>query len=889
MARRCLGATRVVTGWMPLEWHKGCCLMRQGPDLDHAGHAVLRHFGARQPLDEAGNTGAFIVAKGSGVVVGRRENSDPALVPRLTLTLADGSSADAPCTASGITDPSTFKGVTGPTATLGTGVNMALQFALPPLPHPLSRAMLTLVSTRNYSGATRLDLYELNAPKILQAVSPRRGSAANYIRDSNIDADPDVYFASTLTDPAQRDPLFPEWWLQPKSSTYVDPVDPVLGVPTLNVNYVTTDFAAMTSNHRWSQQRNSIHPGVPLPTRNPKNGLQIREEVDPGQYIALQHPGTPRELYMRYYIKLKAGYQCSVEGKKLPGLAGRYGKWISAGYYDNSASGGNGGSPTLGIYDTDPAHPGTPCYSGWSMRALASVGPSDANPYSEDVVPMTYAYHAQMVGPFGDTWHWGTQESGFPLLEPDSWYCIEQHVRMNTVNGPFDAYSNGTGVADGVMEVWVDGVNVLTRTDVMFRKNPAIAIDEVWLDHYHGGTHLPEAEHAFAMTALVVARRYIGPMGVPAPSWVPASGGVLGVVTPTNALLSVNDDLPGWTSAFGKIVNDFSGGIYNPYWGRNGCMVFHGGGHAATYDNSVVILDFDDLTFKRLSDPSTAWTDTSPDPLFNTTYCEYGDGQPGSAHTYDALGILGPSDGGGENGTLVRVISGAVHVRMSRNSGWSHSFDFATRVWTRSSTNALTTGIEPGQATAYDSKRKRFWWKAAPSSPNGTIRYFDVVAGTHSEVRISSDIAFVGAPDSMVMGYDPDRDIVVITGSNNGVFRLAYLSCANPAAGWTIPALSSVPVIKAGWQSPLSYVPEIGKWIVLAPNSSAQCSGVYEITVPAELTEPWPVKFRPFAGIASMPAAYVAGKRWSYAPAIKSFIWQPSSTSSTYVYRPFGV
>ena len=28
---------------------------------------------------------------------------------------------------------------------------------------------------------------------------------------------------------------------------------------------------------------------------------------------------------------------------------------------------------------------------------------------------------------------------------------------MNTVNGPFDAYGNGTGVADGLLEVWVDG------------------------------------------------------------------------------------------------------------------------------------------------------------------------------------------------------------------------------------------------------------------------------------------------------------------------------------------------------------------------------------------------------------------------------------------------
>ena len=42
-------------------------------------------------------------------------------------------------------------------------------------------------------------------------------------------------------------------------------------------------------------------------------------------------------------------------------------------------------------------------------------------------------------------------------------------------------------------------------------------------------------------------------------------------------------------------------------------------------------------------------------------------------------------------------------------------------------------------------------------------------------------------------------------------------------------------------------------------------------------------------GVATMPAAYVAGKRWSYAPAIKSFIWQPTPPGSTYAYRPFGI
>ena len=103
------------------------------------------------------------------------------------------------------------------------------------------------------------------------------------------------------------------------------------------------------------------------------------------------------------------------------------------------------------------------------------------------------------------------------------------------------------------------------------------------------------------------------------------------------------------------------------------------------------------------------------------------------------------------------------------------------------------------------------------------------------------------------MGYDPDRDIVIVTGSNSGAFRLGYLNCANPAAGWTMPTLSSVPVIKAGWQSPLSYVPEIGKWIMLVADGTRQCSGAWEITVPAVLTDLWSVNFRPFGGLRPCP------------------------------------
>ena len=53
---------------------------------------------------------------------------------------------------------------------------------------------------------------------------------------------------------------------------------------------------------------------------------------------------------------------------------------------------------------------------------------------------------------------------------------------------------------------------------MVFRRHPAIKIDEVWLDHYHGGTVPADEPHPFAMTGVVVARSYIGPMNTGTPS-----------------------------------------------------------------------------------------------------------------------------------------------------------------------------------------------------------------------------------------------------------------------------------------------------------------------------------------------------------------------------------
>lgn len=388
---------------------------------------------------------------------------------------------------------------------------------------------------------------------------------------------------------------------------------------------------------------------------------------------------------------------------------------------------------------------------------------------------------------------------------------------------------------------------------------------------------------------------------VPSPeaSWVPATRGELKAVETANNFLSQNGNLVGWEYAFGKIVDDFSGGVFNPYWGPFGAMVFHGGGHAATFDNSVVILDFNDLTFKRLSNPTPSanganWISTTGlaqnvDPAFNSTYCEYGDGQPGAAHTYDTLAVLPPDAGGAPCGSLIRVSSYAVHVNMSRSTGWAHRFDFPSTSmrdgsWTRWSVNGPSSYLFSGACSAYDSRRKRFWWMAGLSSQPPMIRYLDVATRQQLEIRYSSmaRLAPAASPDSTTLRYDPVRDILVLTCTVGGNLMLAFLRCASPELGWVVPPLSASIPAQPGAAHPFDFVPEANKFVLL---TGADKVALYDIEPPQDSTLTWTVTRRPYVGVA-LPTAYVSGKRWSYVPAVKAFVWMASSSSGVIAYRP---
>jgi hypothetical protein len=355
--------------------------------------------------------------------------------------------------------------------------------------------------------------------------------------------------------------------------------------------------------------------------------------------------------------------------------------------------------------------------------------------------------------------------------------------------------------------------------------------------------------------------------------------------------------VPGFEFLFNKIIDSFSGGVYDPWWGTYGAMIFTGGGHASTYDNSVLMLDYNDLTFKRLSNasPPTAYNDWDIDPLFNVITGEYGDGQRGSGHSFDMLSILPPSQGGAEAGTLFAVSGQGVHARMNRSNNWAHRFDIRRNMimpanrgrWAGATDSAPTDYRSPGACSAYDPTRKRIWWISALYSQPPLIRYLDIDRRRQETVRFVSysRVAPHGDSDSITLRYHAALDIVILSCTAFDIFTMAYLHCSRPEEGWIRPTLSAQIPSSGGRSYPFDYVPEIDRYVMLAPADQA---AVYEIQVPADPTNLWNVTRRPFRGLTNIPFQRVAGKRWSYAPAVKAFVWLARAEEPLYVYRPLG-
>ena len=183
-----------------------------------------------------------------------------------------------------------------------------------------------------------------------------------------------------------------------------------------------------------------------------RTGAQWRTILDQG-YEALE---------LEYRIKFEDGFDF-VRGGKLPGLAGGTGN-----------SGGNRPNGT----------------DGFSARMHWRTDGSSGSPLDSDETDRAniaqYLYHPDQTtnnGVNGDDLDYDDGPSGnWEEFESDRWYHLRHRIIMNT-----PGTNGGQGLRDGVIQAWLDGVQVLDVDDIRFRDVASLQIDQLYFSTFFGG------------------------------------------------------------------------------------------------------------------------------------------------------------------------------------------------------------------------------------------------------------------------------------------------------------------------------------------------------------------------------------------------------------------
>jgi hypothetical protein len=404
------------------------------------------------------NDGALLRASGGQVNFRSREGGSG---PSLSVTTNQGT-YNCPCTADSYlhaTDESSL-GSDSVIKVDPTYFNGVVQFDLSAVRGTVTSATMTLNADQVF-GSTTIQVMRLRPPAIWigDGVAPQVGLANNVIKDANIESQPGVFYRQRFADASWRNQFY--HYGPPQS--YPQPLNPPFSIsepsygsdPSLDINYLRETY---------------------------KNG-QIRALNCEWRFID-GGKSEPDEAYARYYVMLENDWESTVDITKAPGFH----NWTTVDFDSGERSTGA---------------------NGWSARAHIGVRAADNNPYRDYFFAGNYVYHLDQSGGFGDTAYVADNTGAFFrwgnfCFAKNRWYCIEQRVRMNSVSG-------STANRDGVLEQWVNGVKVFSRTNMRWRTTTALKVQMWYLIWYAGGTTPVNATMHFRIADLVVADRYIGP------------------------------------------------------------------------------------------------------------------------------------------------------------------------------------------------------------------------------------------------------------------------------------------------------------------------------------------------------------------------------------------
>jgi hypothetical protein len=809
-----------------------------------------------------GNTGAMLRQAASGDVnICSRHGNAESLWPSLIIN--DGTNTyTAQCSCFASLNTSTVNADLSSTFSVDWNNHAVVQFTLPAVSNVVSAQMV--LHTIGSIGGYQLGVWEARHPKVWGGEGTRElGIAAGYDGDANLSSHPAVLNSCDYTGGWESFYNLDGYNTYDASFGF----QPDLGANGVRLGYPVGNHTAMSKLHQFTY----------------------------GNINAVGHD----ELYFRYYIYFEPDYAINVtDGCKMPGLAGRYGVWNRgmANAYDAS-NGGNGGDIVTGL-GYDSLRP-SQSLSGFSMRGHATcTGMADLpqNPLPPQIPASIYAYWSEMIPFWGNIFRFGDDTMGWVNYLTDQWYCIEHRVKMNTLTGTPDVNNNYTPNRDGIVEGWVNGVKVFSRANLILRRHPDIHVDEVWLNHYHGGTNVVANPMHFRQAATVVSTQYVGPMG---------GRGAL-VTINRNTPYDINpcpaentggsclwSGTPRGSNGFRFLFENFSGGIYCP--GINSLVMWSGG---EMYNGPATKFSFDTGLWSVASDLPTdiMGTNQDNDPHFNKQWGTFGGYQYDSGgpfgvaappHTYDVLCYLPPEWGGGPKGSLLAPTR-AVYYQVN-STPWSVKCDLATGHWSPGSQNgSLIHNTGGGHSWVADPPNRRFLAIPGGASQYTTDRIFTLTfadtsgRGVHSNGPSFADVAVPRLP-CQVMGANRT---VLIAGGNaaNDLLLQAYDADALDK----IYVLNrTTPNFIFGSCIGMTYVPDTGEfWLLPAVSTSFHgdepaeelkpVEALYRVIPPSSasqrFTGAWQVVRVPITGAVGYNPSGV-WKRFMYYPPTKSLVW----------------
>jgi hypothetical protein len=172
-----------------------------------------------------------------------------------------------------------------------------------------------------------------------------------------------------------------------------------------------------------------------------------------GNVLMVKLPGVYDSACMSYDIRFASTSKTAFDfsaGGKLPGFVG-----VAPGTSPSTPEGGG-----------STAH-------GWSGRLmwLGSKMWKAVRDADRSNLVVTYLYHPGQERKYGDNVFWGPSS-----FTPNTWHQVRQCHVMNTV-----------GKADGVLQTWFDGRQVMDQHDVVYRTDPAVHITHFDWSIFRGG------------------------------------------------------------------------------------------------------------------------------------------------------------------------------------------------------------------------------------------------------------------------------------------------------------------------------------------------------------------------------------------------------------------